>query len=290
MTPTSRRIELQTGLGYHVLEWNPQAEHTLVLVHGFLDSSWGWEAVARAGLAEDFHLIAPDMRGHGDSDRIGRGGYYHFLDYVADLHSLVDALAHETVSLVGHSMGGTICGYFAGAFPEKLSRLALLEGMGPPENSTPVPDRVRHWVSGWFGARQRQPRTYPSIEDAAERLLRRDKRLDPAMAHFLAERGTTAAGDGLRFKHDPVHLSMGPYPFSVEIAQQFWRNIQCPVLLVQGAESSVVYSQEETGRREGCIARREKTVLADAGHMMQRHQPEALSEVLREFFRRTSAS
>ena len=78
--PASRRLRLGTGLDYHLLEWNAYdagRDHTVILVHGFLDLSWGWHAtVVRSELADRFHVVAPDMRGHGDSDRIesGSGG------------------------------------------------------------------------------------------------------------------------------------------------------------------------------------------------------------------------
>lgn len=65
--PRSRFVELFTGLRTHLLEWgDPEAsELTCVLVHGFLDLAWGWDATCRAGLADRLHLVAPDMRGHG---------------------------------------------------------------------------------------------------------------------------------------------------------------------------------------------------------------------------------
>src|SRR5262245_7125425 len=123
MTPTSRRVPLGTGLTHHVLEWgadDPSRDHTVILLHGFLDIAWGWVAVAEPGLAARFHVVAPDLRGHGDSDRVGAGGYYHFPDYLADLHELVAKLGRARVSLVGHSMGGGIAAYYAGSFPERI--------------------------------------------------------------------------------------------------------------------------------------------------------------------------
>ena len=77
--PQSRRISLSTGLNYHVLEWaptDPGCDHTVVLLHGFFDFAWGFEALVNGGLVGRYHLVAPDLRGHGDSDRIGPGGYF----------------------------------------------------------------------------------------------------------------------------------------------------------------------------------------------------------------------
>lgn len=288
--PASRRIALATGLGYHVLEWGadrPELDHTVVLLHGFLDLAWGWVATARAGLAERFHLVAPDLRGHGDSDWIGPGGYYHFIDYLADLHDLIGRLGRARVSLVGHSMGGSVAAYYAGSYPERIHRMALLEGLGPPEQSEPAAERVRAWLDSWRRVRSREPASYADLGDAAIRLQRHDPLLAPELARELAERGTTRQPDGrLRFKHDPLHITTGPTPFRVAYAAEFWQRIRCPVLLVEGERSAFRHATAEWDRRAGFLAQNERAVLAGAGHMMQRHQPATLADMLGEFLAR----
>ena len=92
-TPRAHRIALRTGLSYNVLEWGADspaaAQHVVVLLHGFLDCAWTWQQTVDSGLFGRYRLIAPDLRGHGDSDRVGPGGYYYFMDYLADLHDLL---------------------------------------------------------------------------------------------------------------------------------------------------------------------------------------------------------
>lgn len=285
--PTSRRIELDTGLTYHALEWgdsDPSRDFTVVLVHGFLDNCWGWQSMVESGLADQFHIVAPDMRGHGDSDRVGAGGYYHFFDYVADLSSLINAVRRRRLAVVGHSMGGSIAGYYAGTFPDQVERLALLEGTGPPETDQSVPDRVVAWMSSWRRALGRGHTLYASLEEAAERLQRNDALLTRDVALELASHGTTRTADGrFHFNHDPVHLSMGPYPFRVEVARQFWSRITCPVLLIEGEKSAFRHAGPERERRYSTFADASIEVIDGAGHMMQRHQPDALARVLADF-------
>jgi pimeloyl-ACP methyl ester carboxylesterase len=237
-----------------------------------------------AALGDRFHLVAPDFRGHGDSDRIGPGGYYHFLDYLADLEDLLPRVARGKVSLVGHSMGGSVAGYFAGAFPDRLHKVALLEGLGPPEGQGDVASRIAGWVASWKKARERAPRGYASLADAAARLRAVDPRLDEPQSLFLAEHGTRRAADGtLVFKHDPLHVSTGPLPFRVDQATAFWRRITCPILLVEGADTEFRYTAEDAARREAALHAFTKVVLPDAGHMMHRHQPALLAAGLTEF-------
>lgn len=295
--PTSRRVPLCTGLGYHVLEWAAAGEapgppHTVLLLHGFLDFAWSWEPVVRGGLLGPLRLIAPDLRGHGDSDHLGPGGYYHFLDYLADVHDLVGHLVGhgalesgaERLSIVGHSMGGSVAAYYAGTYPERVHRLALLEGLGPPDDREEVPDRVRSWIAAWRRARAGHRKGYPDAAAAAARLRAHDPLLDEAQALRLAERGAAPGPDGQwRFKHDPLHVTPGPLPFRRELAESFWRRVRCPVLLVEGEDSLLRHDKEEQQRRAACFADHEVAVLPGAGHMMQRHRPAALARLLRRF-------
>jgi pimeloyl-ACP methyl ester carboxylesterase len=284
--PGSRKLQLGTGLSYHLLEWGPaDAEHTVLLLHGFLDNGWTWEPVVDGGLgATGWRLVAPDLRGHGDSDWIGPGGYYHFPDYLADLQDLVAQLGPRRLSIVGHSMGGSVASYFAGAYPERVHRLALLEGLGPPESREAPPARVRSWLTAWQDVRQRTPRSYATVEEAAERLRAHDPLLAVDVARAAAEKGTTPAlGGRIRFKHDPLHVTPGPYGFSFEYARSFWSSVRCPTLLVEGAESRMRHAPEELSRRVAAFADARLASIPNAGHMMQRHQPAALAQLLVEF-------
>jgi pimeloyl-ACP methyl ester carboxylesterase len=67
------------------------------------------------------------------------------------------------------------------------------------------------------------------------------------------------------------------------MAEAFWRNIACPVLMVEGSESSFRAFGEEGDRRKACFVGARSEVLAGAGHMMQRHRPRELGRVLAEF-------
>jgi pimeloyl-ACP methyl ester carboxylesterase len=281
--PVSRKLQLATGLGYHMLEWG-DGDHTVVLIHGFLDNAWGWQPVVDAALSAGLHIVAPDMRGHGDSDWVGAGGYYHFVDYLADLHELVGQVGRARVSLVGHSMGGSIAAYYAGAFPERVHKLALLEGLGPPESKEAMPARVATWLAAWKKVREKSPKSYATVEEAAARIAEHDPLVSAETARFLAEKGTTAAlGGRIRFKHDPLHATPGPWGFSLAVAEQFWRRVRCPTLLVAGAQSMMRHTPSEEARRIKCFQHARRAIVEGAGHMMQRHQPKKLGEVLRTF-------
>lgn len=264
-----------------MLEWDGPGDTTFVLVHGFTDLAFGWCEVAPR-LAAHGHVIAPDLRGHGDSDWIGRGGYYHFLDYVADLDDVIRQLARSRVVVVGHSMGGSIAGYWAGTRPDQLAALALLEGLGPPDLSgSDGPTRTAAWIDSWRTARTRS-KLMPSLDEAVRRLRRNDELLEEDLARRLAEAGTRPVDGGLTWKHDPLHATFGPYPYRLETARRYWERIKCPVLCVDGAQSRMNLPEPERAARRASFANVRHLVLEDAGHALQRHQPAKLAEAILE--------
>ncbi len=273
-----------------MLEWGRDdafLDHTVILIHGLLDLSWGWASTVESGLARQFHVVAPDLRGHGDSDRVGLGGYYHFVDYLADLHSLIDLVGRDRVSLVGHSMGGSIASNYAGAYPQSIHRLALLEGIGMVEIPMKSPGTIAGWIAAWKRVSERERTKYSSLRDAATRLRRNDPQLSDEVALELAEKATLEIdGGGRRFKHDPLLATFGPHPFKFDDAKQFWQAIKCPVLLVEGEKSVLRHSDEEKERRHNCFADRRVEIVSHAGHMIQRHEPAALAKLLADFLGR----
>ena len=277
----ARKLALATGLTYNVLEWEGAANDlTFVLVHGFGDLGYMWHEVAER-LAPHGHVLAPDLRGHGDSDWIGAGGYYYFMDYVADLDDVIAQLARTRVVLVGHSMGGTVCAYYAGMRPKRLHGLALLEGLGPPDMARlDGPDRTATWIDAWRGARTRR-KPMASLDEAVRRLRRHDARLDAAAARRLAEAGTRTTAAGVEWKHDPLHMTAGPHAYRLEVAIRYWQRIACPVVIVDGADSTLNLPEDERARRRAHFANHRHLVVADAGHAIPRHQPERVAELIR---------
>jgi len=259
-----------------------------VLVHGFTDLGAGWCAVAPR-LAHHGHVIAPDLRGHGDSDWIGPGGYYHFMDYVADLDDVIRQLARPRVVLVGHSMGGSVCGYYAGVRPERLAALVLVEGLGPPDlYGGEGPTRTAAWIDAWRTT-ARAPKVMPSLADAVRRLERHDDRLDGALAHTLAELGTRVVPGGFAWKHDPLHATFGPYAYRLETARRYWERVTCPVLAIDGAQSKLNLPEAERAARRASFRDIRHLVIEDAGHAVQRHQPAALADAILDHARRAGA-
>jgi pimeloyl-ACP methyl ester carboxylesterase len=285
----SRKLPLATGLTYNILEWDGPGDLTFVLVHGFADLADGcWSEIAER-LAAYGHVIAPDLRGHGDSDWISGGGYYYFMDYVADLDDVIAKLARERVVLVGHSMGGSVSAYYAGTRPERLTGLALIEGLGPPDMARlDGPSRTAIWIDTWRTARDKVT-PMPSIDEAVRRLRKHDARLDEPRARRLAEIGTRAVDGGWLWKHDPLHRTFGPHAYRLEVAIRYWQRIACPALIIDGADSKLTLPPDELAKRRAHFANHRHVVVPDAGHAVPRHQPARVAELVLELARGTAS-
>ncbi len=282
MQPTSRSV-LANGLRHHVLEWDGGGRTTVLCLHGFLDLAWAFHRVAPALAAAGYHVLAPDLRGHGRTERVGAGGYYHFMDYVLDVADLADALARDRLALVGHSMGGGITGYFAGVFPDRVWRAVIMEGGRIPETSLEsAPHRVAEWIQGVRRVRTHGPRVYATLDEAAARIRKYDRLCPAEEARFIAEHGTNPVPGGVVFQHDPLHVTRGPYPFRLDLALAFWRAVTCPVLLVEGAETELKRTPDWPAR-VSAFGDLRHAVIERAGHMMMRHRPKEVARVLLEF-------
>lgn len=284
--PRDKFIESQ-GLPIHYLEWGDPSGEPLVLVHGYLDlaHSWKWlaESLQREA-ARPLWMIAPDCRGHGDSGWVGAGGYYYFPDYVFDLDGVIRSLGVARCQLIGHSMGGTISLLFAGAFPERVSRLVLIEGIGPPGMEfSDAPPRMKRWIAEVRERGRRHFREYTSVAAGASQLQQTNPRLSDEVALDLARAAMKQNERGKWvWKFDPLHRTVSPQPFYTRQALEFLRRIECPVLVVDGKESRQMKRTDKQERYDA-IRNHRRVIIDHAGHMVHQDNPRQLAKVLSEF-------
>ena len=255
---------------------------TVLLLHGFLDAGRTWDLVAEPLAEAGYEVVAPDLRGFGDSARIPRGGYYHFADYIADVDDLVTHLAPEWLAVVGHSMGGGVASLWSGTRPERPKRLAILEGLGPGADP---PELAAHRMRAWLRdlARfERSPRPLPSMEHAIDRLAATHPRVDRTILATRAQHLVRRGREGqLEWAYDPIHRTTSPTPFQVEVFNAFLREIACPTLFVSGGPAGWHPPDEEA--RLSHLRDLRRVEFPDAGHMMHWTAPGPLAEALLGF-------
>ena len=272
------------GLRHHVLVWNDGDRPTVVLCHGFLDLAWSFAEVAEALAAAGLRVVAFDWRGHGETQRVGAGGYYHFADYVLDLHELMPLLTAGEVHLVGHSMGGTASAYYAASHPKVPRSLTLVEGLGPPSHAGEAPDELIAWLESMDRFRSKAPRPLADLADAVRRMRVANPDLPADLAYRLAEKGTRPAdpeteGEGLMWRFDPLHRTTSPGVFDAATFRTFLARIECPTLVVSGARG---FRTDDHAERVASLPDAREVEIPDVGHMIHQLAPEALAGVILE--------
>jgi pimeloyl-ACP methyl ester carboxylesterase len=240
--PTSL-LYFSQRLRLHYVDWGNESAPPLLMIHGGRDHCRNWDWVVER-LADRYHIIAPDLRGHGDSDW-ATGASYNEVNYIYDIAQLVHQKEMAPVTIIAHSLGGSIGLLYAGVFPETVRRIVAIEGLGPSPQmrerlrGVAIEQRLRGWITARRESSGRMPRKYATIEDAITRMKDENKHLNDAQARHLTVHGAVQnEDDTFSWKFDNlVRLGGGPGGLSPEEQQQLWRRIECPVLLVRGTES-----------------------------------------------------
>jgi pimeloyl-ACP methyl ester carboxylesterase len=239
--PTSHSF-ISQRLRLHYVDWGNGEAPPLILVHGGQDHCRNWDWVADE-LRRDWHVIAPDLRGHGDS-AFSPSGDYAMAAYVYDLAQLIHQQGLAPVRIIAHSLGGSIALRYAGIYPDCVTRLVAIEGMGPSpaaqaaRSERPAGERMRAWIDQERALAGRLPRRYVSIEQAFARMQAENRHLTPEQARYLTVHGVSQNEDGTySWKFDNYVRSHAPVDLSADELHRLWSNITCPTLLVYGRES-----------------------------------------------------
>jgi pimeloyl-ACP methyl ester carboxylesterase len=232
----SQRLKLR------YVDWgNPDAS-PLILLHGGRDHSRSWDWTAQA-LRDKWHVIAPDLRGHGDSDW-SPDGDYGSLANLYDLAQLIHQLRLAPVTIVAHSYGGNIALRYAGTFPENVRKLVAIEGLGPSPKmlserlAKPVTTRLRDWIEAKRASAGRVQKRYATLDDAFRRMKEENHHLSDEQARHLTIHGVSQNEDGTyTWKFDPYMRIFPPFDLPQADIDHIWQSITCPTLLLYGKDS-----------------------------------------------------
>jgi len=261
----------QAVLEIHYVEWGLPSAPALVLLHGGSAHARWWDFVA-AELSPAHRVIALDLRGHGDSSRIEPPSYL-IEDYVSDLEAFLAEVRPGPFVLVGHSLGG----YVALSFAADSTASQLLAAVAVDTRPF-VGDGNNEF---WARLRSLAHPRYKDLEDVCRRFrpIPRGTRARPEVISHVATLGVRATDEG--YLEPKFHRpALGPLPYA-DITPQLGR-IECPVLLVRGAESTFVTPEMTKRMAERC---RSATIveIERAQHHVLLDRPEALARVIARF-------
>jgi len=277
------------GHQYHCRHWGNADAPILFMLHGWMDVGASFQFVVDC-LKQDWHVIAPDLRGFGLTTG-PRTDAYWFPDYLADLDALLDHYSPTLpINLIGHSMGGNVVGLYAGIRPERIAKLVILEGFGlPTTKPSQAPGRYRKWLDELRDQPVMKP--YASAAAVAQRLQKTNPRLPDDRAAFLAQHWSRENARGeWEILGDPAHKLSSPILYRVEEIMACWEAISAPVLWVEASETEIwdwIGGKEkgriETDRRLTFLKQVQKEMILNAGHMLHHDQPQELARLIEQF-------
>jgi len=288
--PTEGRVTT-AGLELHYLDWGRPTEPAgppIVLLHGGGLNAHTWSRVC-AVLRTDLRCIAPDLRGHGDSDWHPEGDYT-LESHAADVGALASALGLDRFVLAGMSLGGSVALTFAGGDRASLVGLVLVD-VGPGGSREEGRRRLGALLEGH--------QEYASIEEVVDRALA----LNPGRSRERLRRNVelnmrrTPAG-AWTWKWDPrIRWRAAPMTedeerrYAAERSARLWAAaaaVDCPTLVVRGGDSDLFLDEDARRTVAGFRSARLETIPG-AGHTVQADRPDELAAVLRAFVERDVA-
>lgn len=270
--PGRSQVLATDRLRLHTLQWGRPGAPALVCLHGTSMQASAWSALGTA-LAGQFHVVAVDLRGHGQSDQPATG--YALTDYADDVRALLDALGLERASLIGSSLGTQVAIAFAARHPQRVQRLVL---------SDPSCLIDQQAIDQYVGLHRTRPRRFDGWPQALafSRQLPQRRRFSEAVHAFTLQGDLGPTEDGRlqwRYALDPILQTFEELKVdqSADIAA-----VQAPVLILRGSESHVL-SRPDALRLLGDFARAELVEIGDCGHTIWGDQPRALAQHTRAF-------
>jgi esterase len=263
-------------LRFRYLDWGTEGLRPILFLHGGALTAHTWDLCCLA-LRGEFHCMALDQRGHGDSDWAADADY-SITAQREDIRGFADRLGLDRFVLVGQSMGAINGLAFAVAQPERLSALVMIDA--GPEVRRRGSSRIREFVNG--GAK---PET---LEEIIERALAFNPRRDPQILRRSLMHNLRRQADGSwSWKYDRRRFQRLDHDAHLAERRRLaddLAKVVCPVLVVRGADSDVFHEEDARDLATRFPDGRQVTIT-DAGHTVQGDNPKDLVAAIREFLR-----
>jgi pimeloyl-ACP methyl ester carboxylesterase len=262
------------GLNLHYLDWGTAGKTTMLLLHGLRGHSHSWDDVS-AAMCQEFHVLALDQRGRGESDW-APGGDYSTEAYVADVAAFCDALNLDSFVLVGHSMGGRNSMNFTAKYPGKVQKLVIVD-IGPEVNPKGG-ERIKQEITA-------VPEEFDSFEELFQYMNKQNQFASEAVLRRRLRYASKELPNGkfgwrydLEVREQMRHGTGAPPPDSMSA----WRTLKCPTLLVRGTETDIL-SAETAQQNIEAIPNGQLVEVQRAGHMVMEDNPSDFIAALRGF-------
>ncbi len=268
------------GLKICLCTWGPEEGPLVLCLHGILEQGAAWSEVAIRLAQKGYRVIAPDLRGHGRSDRLGKGGSYNLIDFLGDIDAIVEYLAGKAFILVGHSLGSVLGAIFATIRPQRIKNIVLVETILPTANEDDDPTASLTNQLNHMAAPPEHP-VFPNVEAAAERLRKATPAITHSLAMILAERITEPCEGGVRWRWEPLLRTRAGISLNGIGRSRYLKllkKIKVPITLVYGDKSSF-NRIEDLNQQHEAMPNATKVVVS-GGHNLPLEAPSALAKII----------
>lgn len=272
--PEDRDVKVG-NLRLHYLDWGNEDRPPLVFLHGGALTAHTWDVVCLA-LRDQYHCLALDQRGHGDSDWAED---YSHERHCEDITGFIEQLGIDRTVMVGQSMGGLNSIVYAGQGGERLAGVVIVD-VGPELNIGGT-KRIGDFI--------RDTPEADSIDAFIEKAMAFNPRRDPILLRRSLHHNLRQLPDGKwTWKWDPNRMRAGASRIEdhIEGMRRLWTHVEkidCPALVMRGAKSDV-FSDANAEKLAATLPRGRWMRIDDAGHTVQGDNPRDMVRVLREFF------
>lgn len=264
-----------------------EGSRLVLLLHGFPEFSYSWRHQLNA-LADEFTVVAPDMRGYNLSDKPSGVSKYKIGELVEDVAELVSFFGHEQCALIGHDWGAAVAWAVSQKKPEILWKLGCLQV--PPPVVWKKNQTLSQFFSSWY-------MFFFQVPGLPEWLLRRNDftGLVEGLANSTAKKGVFTPEDFEEYKKawaQPGALeSMINYYRANVLSRMFgsqprWKKIDVPTLFIYGEKDHAVLPQTVQGIGDMVGAEYTELRIPEAGHWVQLEAREKVTNALRDFLRK----
>jgi pimeloyl-ACP methyl ester carboxylesterase len=251
----------------------------VLAAHGWLDNAASFDRLAPR--LEGFDLVAFDFPGHGRSDHRPAGSAYHFADWIPVFFDLADALGWNTFSMLAHSMGAAAASLAAGVYPERIRRMALIDGFGPwTTPAEEAPQQFREGLDERRAILQKSNRRFASRRDAADTVAT-IYGMSPDEVGPLLERGLVETDDGWQMTYDLQLRAASMIRFTEEQVLAFLRRIEAPTLLIRPSRGWPLDEEQIRPRLEAVADLNVQRV--DGGHHVHLAEPTVVDRRVQSF-------
>ncbi|MDO3386459.1 alpha/beta fold hydrolase [Gilvimarinus sp. SDUM040013] len=219
------------GLTFAAQCWGDPEGLPVLALHGWLDNSASFALLAP--MLTGLNIVAIDMAGHGQSCHRPGSAPYNIWEDVAEVMAIVELLGWNRFSLLGHSRGAIISALVAGAFPERIHRMALIDGIFPePVASVDAPRQLANSIIESRKLASKPLRTFPDLDSAVSARSKGMFPLSDWAARALTERGVRAVANGYQWSTDQRLLAPSSFKFTRGQIDAFVRAIEAPALVL----------------------------------------------------------